>query len=141
MTRDELILKWQEKQAMIEKARKDIMPVVEEERRLRQEVILATWGDKPKEGTNTLELGAGYKLKAVIKIERKVDEAVLPAVKERMKELKLRPDMLFVDKPQLDLKVYRQLTAEQQKVVDEALVIKPSAPTLELVEPGKSNDA
>lgn len=108
--------------------------VVDAEMDLRKKVFAAFY-PTPVEGTNMLDLNGGWKLKGTYKIERKIDEAVLDPVLEKLRAMKVNPDTLVKWWPQVQLSGYRTLTAEQQAVFDTALVIKPQAPGLTLLPP------
>lgn len=108
--------------------------VIRREQELRKQVFEYYFKD-PREGTNYLDLPNGWRLKAIYKLDRKIDEAALPAVKEQLKELGVNVDALVEYKPTLKTKLYRELTAEQSRIFDQALTIKPSSPIIELVEP------
>lgn len=120
---------------------KEAKLLIEQEQALRKEVQALFFTD-PKEGTNTEELTAGWKLKFTYKIDRKVDEAALPAVMQRLRdELKVNPDPLINHKPTLDTTAYKtlvQTNPDAAKVFEEALTIKPGSHTLELVPPKKA---
>lgn len=112
--------------------------VIEYEQELRKEVA-ALFFLEPKEGVNNFDLDAGYKLKLTHKIDRKLDEAALDAVKAKLREeFQVNPDALVVMKPSLDTKAYKGLcltNPDAAKVFDTALTIKPASPTLEIVAP------
>ena len=111
--------------------------VIEKEQSLRKQVT-SSFFPGPKEGTNTVELEAGWKLKLTYKLDRKLDEASLPAIKEQLREMNINPDTLVEMKPFLNTKGYKTLhtiTPEAGKIFDQALVIKPASPTLELIPP------
>jgi hypothetical protein len=95
----------------------------------------------PKEGTNDAELPDGYVLKATYPITRTVDEAGLSVLKEQFVEAKISTDKLVSYKPSLVVSEYRTLTAEQQQLFDQALIIKPGTPALEIVQPKKPKQA
>ena len=107
---------------------------IRREQELRKQVFEYYFKD-PREGTNYLELPDGWRLKAIYKLDRKIDEAALPAVKEQLKELGVNVDTLVEYKPTLKTRLYRELTAEQARIFDQALTIKPSSPIIELVQP------
>jgi len=112
-------------------------PVVEKEQALRKEVA-ELFFPNPKEGTNTFDLAAGWKLKLTHKIDRKMDEVTLETVKEQVLKLGVNPDLLIAVKPSLDTKAYKALALtypEAVKVFDLCLTIKPASPTMELVPP------
>lgn len=126
-----LLKQWEEaKLALLQ-----VKPVVAKELELRKRVF-ALFFPKPKEGVNKFELAGDYLLKGTHKIDRKVDEAVLEDIQNQMREeFQINPDLLIEMKPSLKMATYRELTAEQRKMFDQALTIKPSTPTIELVAP------
>lgn len=118
-------------------AAQEAKKVVEAEQALRKEVM-ALFFPEPVEGTNKFELEAGWSLKATHKIERKVDEAALPAVLQQLREMGVNPDPLIRTKPDLDTKAYKslvQINPDAAHVFEQALTIKPGSPTVELVPP------
>lgn len=118
-------------------AAQEAKKVVGAEQALRKEVM-ALFFPEPVEGTNKFELEAGWSLKATHKIERKVDEAALPAVLQQLREMGVNPDPLIRTKPDLDTKAYRSLVQsnpDAAHVFEQALTIKPGSPTVELIPP------
>lgn len=118
-------------------AAQEAKKVVEAEQALRKEVM-ALFFPEPVEGTNKFELEAGWSLKATHKIERKVDEAALPAVLQQLREMGVNPDPLIRTKPDLDTRAYRSLVQsnpDAAHVFEQALTIKPGSPTVELIPP------
>lgn len=98
----------------------------------RKELIDAAYADQ-KLGTNTLDLGAGYKLKATIKMTTSLDESSLGLIlPEIPKEVQ---DAILKYKPSLVMKEYNKLSGKVLELVNEAIVTKPSSPSLELVIP------
>ena len=111
--------------------------VIEKEMGLRKRVADALF-PTPKEGTNTAELGNGWKLKYLYKIDRKIDEATLAAIKEQLRERNVNPDQLIRMKPELATAAYKDLIKidpQSALIFDQTLIIKPASPTLELVSP------
>lgn len=82
-----------------------------------------------KEGTNTLEIGNGWKLKLVAKTNYKVtgDERAVQNVHLQTNAIKM--------KPELSLAAYKLLSDAHKAIVDEVLTTSPGMPALELVEP------
>lgn len=119
-------------------AAKAAKSIIENEQALRKEVAALFFLD-PKEGVNTEDLENGYKLKLTYKIDRKLDDAALDAVKAKLRdEFQINPDALVETKPSLVTKAYKGLCAtnpDAAKVFDTALTIKPASPTLEIVTP------
>lgn len=108
----------------------------------------------PVEGTNTHELddGTGAVLKGGHVINRTVDPGALDALREEQARAfgeeansdsrpnvpRVRVDDLIKWKPELVIGEYRKLTAEERNYFDQALVIKPGAPTVEIVIPKRA---
>ncbi len=118
-------------------AAQEAKKLVEAEQALRKEVMVLFFPE-PVEGTNKFDLEAGWSLKATHKIERKVDEAALPAVLQQLREMGVNPDPLIRTKPDLDTKAYKslvQINPDAAHVFEQALTIKPGSPTVELVPP------
>jgi hypothetical protein len=110
---------------------------IEKEQALRKE-IMALFFPAPEEGTNKVDLGAGWTLKATHKIDRKIDEAALPAVFQQLREMGVNPDLLVRAVPALETKAYKslaQINPDASRVFEQALTIKPGSPTLELIPP------
>ena len=89
----------------------------------------------PEEGVNKLELQDGWGAKGTYKLDRKIDEAALPAVNDQLKELGVAFDGLVKNKPSLVIKEYKKLNEEHRAIFDEALTTKPGSPTLEITAP------
>jgi hypothetical protein len=97
--------------------------------------IFAAYFTNPNEGTNTHPLSDGWVLKGQYKIDRKVDEAVLTTLSTVFKDHKIVVKDLVTYKPELNIRAYRDLDEEQQKLFNQALVIKPGSPAMEIVKP------
>ena len=89
----------------------------------------------PKEGTNQVDLDAGYVLKGVYVINRGVDEAALTTLTPVFAEAGIKVPDLISRKPELVIKPYRALTDDQRKMFDQCLVIKEGTPSLEITMP------
>lgn len=109
-------------------------PTVEKEMTLRKKAM-ELFFPAAKEGVNSLALPGDWTLKGTAKMDRKIDEAALPAVKEKMIEMEFNPDLLIRNEPVLNTKIYKTLSDELRKVFDHAIIMKPSSPSLELVPP------
>lgn len=127
------MLKLQEWHLALAEAAK-VKPIIEKEQALRKEVM-SLFFPAPKEGANDFPLPQGWTLKGTHKLDRKIDEAALPAVKEQLREKGYNPDPLIDLKPSLNTAVYRTLSDDNRKIFDQALTIKPGSPTLELKPP------
>lgn len=114
---------------------------------LRQEVLKDFYdfgGESDlREGTENLELGNGYKLKATFKLSRKLENKngetskALFAIAENFEGGKLYAERLVKWSPELSVSEYKKLPAEIRAVIDECLTSKAATPSLEIVEPKK----
>lgn len=112
---------------------KQISELKNKETLLRQK-IFGYYFEDAKEGTNTFDLQDGFLLKGKRVVNRTLDYGVFQANVERFRKIGITPEDLVRMKPELELKAYRGLSADQQKVFDECLVIKDGMPSLEIVE-------
>lgn len=119
------------------KAKKDLDAAKASEMLLRMKIFNGYF-PVPTEGTNTVALdpvnGVPYALKAVYPINRKIDDALLLVATPGFREAKLPLDELVQRKPELVISKYRELTAEEQKLFDSVMEIKPGTPALSVVE-------
>lgn len=120
---DQRIMDWTSVQAQLAhlKAR---------EMEMRKDIAAELFPD-PDEGTNTYELGKGYKLKLKHTLRRTIDEAVLPSVLERLPHA----EACIKNKPELVIKQYKKLQGDDLLIFEECLITKPGSPSLELVVP------
>src|SRR5574340_318677 len=109
-------------------------PTIEKEAALRKRVMAAFF-PSPKEGVNTVDLQADWKLKGTHKLDRKIDEAALPAVQEQMRDAGYNPDVYIKHVPELNVMIYKAASPEVKKIFDHAIIMKPASPTVELVPP------
>lgn len=127
MSRDEAIMAWDEAKKTLERAKA-------REMELRKHIVGGQF-DVEKIGTQNVELGNGWKLKAVVKetftLSSDVDavEAMLDGLED------WQADRLVKWSPRLMKKEYDELDAEDKAKVDAVLTIKAASPTLELVAP------
>ena len=110
----------------------DLLPAVEDakrvlarERQLRSQLLANLFG-VGGEGTKRAD-----GLKAVLKLDRKVDEAAYNAMRE---QLRCEAADVVVFKPELSLRRYRALSDERRNLVDQVLIIKPAGGTLVIDE-------
>lgn len=129
--RDTLIMDWNRADATAKAA-------VARERDLRKQVIDASF-DKLTVGTNTLVLGAGYKLKAGItqsySLQKDADDSYTTLVNILGQMNPETAKRLVRWKPEVSVSEYKKLTAEEQALINQVLVIKDNSPQLELVVP------
>jgi hypothetical protein len=91
----------------------------------------------PVEGTNTAPLAQDWVIKGTYKLTRDIDIGVFNAYKEQFKEHGINSDKMVKYTPSLVVAEYRMLTEEQMSLFDNALIIKPGSPSLEVVLPAK----
>lgn len=124
---DQDILAWTESKIVLAKAKA-------REAILRAKIV-KTFFATPKEGTNYHELGNGYKLKLVHKVDRSIDTPLYTNLLGQFKELEIDTNQLAETKLSLKVAFYKKLTDEQKLVVDQCVTSKPGSPTLEFVKP------
>lgn len=105
----------------------------------------------PKEGTNTVQLDTlpmlagmaptGNVIKAVHKLNRDIDVAALTTLTPRFQEANLPLAKLVKYVPELVIKEYRKLTDEERQLFEQAIIIKPGSPALEIVLPASAKKA
>lgn len=108
--------------------------IKEQEMALRTEIFKEIF-PQPTEGTNTADMPEGWKIKGTYKLTRTLDESALPAVLEQLRKKKVKTDSVILYKPSLDTKAYRLMDPDHRHLLEQAMVIKPGAPSLELVAP------
>ena len=132
--RDAKILQWTE-------AAKKLAEANEIELALRNEVIAINFAEHKESGTENVELGNGYKLKAVFKLNYRLnntDDAVDKALSKLEKagtEGAFIAERLVKWKPELSVTEYGKLDPKFKKIIDEVITTSPGTPSLELVEP------
>jgi hypothetical protein len=130
MTQEELFTKigrWNELQSQLSS-------IKDQEMKLRKEIFDACFPN-PTEGTNKTDMPEGWSLKGTYKLTRSLDEAALPAVLTELHKHKVRTDDVVVYKPSLSMTGFKKLDDKWQHVLEQAMVTKPGAPTLELIPP------
>ena len=109
-----------------------------EEKELRSELV-ATFEDDVFEGTQTMELDRGVKLKCVKKITRALDNEAVKDVSKIENVLARLPadvaERLIKYVPKLSEKDYKSLANEHRNIIDEIITSKPGTPTLTVVYP------
>ena len=131
--RMELLVQWNAAVQQVEACKS----IINAERELRKQVSKLFFPE-PKEGTNSFKLPADYLLKMTYPIDRKVDPGALQGLKEEFIKMNISADKLVEYKPSLVLDEYRTLTAEEQHLFDQALIVKPGSLSMEIVLPSKA---
>ena len=135
--RDAKILAWEESVKALAAAK-------EAEAALRREALAETFQFDPealREGTENFELGNGYKLKAVFKISRNLNnendavDKVLSKIEKAGAEGQFIAERLVKWKPELSVSEYKKLPEKFKKMIDEVVTSKEATPSLELVAP------
>lgn len=138
--RDALIMQWKESQTALARAK-------EVEANLREQVLKLNYSYDPealREGTENIELGGGYKLKAVFKKsigfvtgkdQNERIEKALQEIEGSCAEGKFIAERLVNWKPALSKTEYDALDAKTRKIINKVIITKPASPSLELVEP------
>jgi hypothetical protein len=87
-----------------------------------------------EEGTNKRELENNFTLKCVVQYKREVQPEVLPAVTLQLEELGIASESIFRFVPTLDVRAYKAQPSAVQRIIEEALVVKPQSPQVEIVK-------
>lgn len=103
---------------------------------LRQKIFKAFF-PVPSEGTNNHELSDGWMLKGKHTINRDIDPGAFQVLRKQFEDAGIHPDALVQYKPSLVKREYNMLTEEQRHLFDQALIVKPGSPSLEIVLPKK----
>lgn len=135
-TRDQAIIEWRESAKVLARAK-------EKELELRKNALKECFDyeDDDREGTQNLELGKGFKLKAVFKLNRTLDKdvdkvnEVLDEIEKMDSEGKFISERVVKFKPSLDKKEYDGMDEKYKEVLNEVLTMKPATPSLTFVEP------
>ena len=127
-----------------EESVKALAAAKEAEAALRKEVLANCFSFDPealREGTENFELGNGYKLKAVFKISRNLNneneavDKVLSKIEKTGPEGQFIAERLVKWKPELSVSEYKKLPEKFKKLFDEVVTSKEATPSLELVAP------
>jgi hypothetical protein len=102
----------------------------EQESEARAAVVKAFFGTLGEETKELLT--SGVLLTATGKINRRIDEAALDAVMKEMPTNFQRAGALIDWKPVLVTKGYKLLTKQHRKVFEQALILTPGTPTLDI---------
>lgn len=133
-TRDMIIMEW-------DAAKKALTEYKDKEAKLRKEVVAMEFAGA-KAGTNRVQLGNGYALKAVVRYNYKItkNEAVEPPDYSHLPGIlaQLPPAVaqgLVKWTPELSESAYKQLTEEEKKIANQFLLITDGSSSLELELP------
>lgn len=116
---------------------------------LMRQHIFKTFFPTPKEGTNTVVLPDTFQLKGLHTINRKIVEEGMQALcyrpqlsegvfgPSKLEQAGVSPAVIIKWKPELSIAAYRELTQEQQHLVDQMLLIDAGSPQLKVEPPAK----
>lgn len=115
---------WRELNATLKKNK-------DREMELRRKIVQKYFGNRG-EGTHKVDFG-DFTLKASIKFSPEVDTAVLATLREPLAGVGVNIDAYVRWTPALKVTEYKKLDPNQKKIFDEAVTLKPSAPSLEWI--------
>lgn len=139
MTRDQILLEWDRRKKALDAAKEGELAI--------RKAIAAREFPNPKKGTNNLELGNGYTLKLVHKVNYNLapDNAKVEEVQEAIEKVgnegKFLADRLITWKPTLSVSEYGKLDLEDpthrkiKELVDSVVTMTDATPSLEIKEP------
>ena len=116
----------------------DLAAAKAKESKLRDQLVKELFNADKDAGTEAIEIGNGYKLKSVKKLDYKLNNkegAVTALVAIIDPELARK---LVKWTPKLSESTYKNLDAETQKLFDGCLTIKPGKPSLKIIAPGET---
>jgi len=125
---NELISRWNH-------AQNELKAYRELEMDLRKQIVSSLFDASKDEGTDYIELGNGYRLKVVKKLDWKLknDNNQVDDALEKLDEGTAA--MLVKWTPTLSVSNFKKLSPELQNVFENCLEVKPAAPSLEIVAP------
>jgi hypothetical protein len=134
--RDQLITEWQQAVQTLAAAKQIEMA-------LRNQVLKDEFDfskEVERKGTENIELGNGYKLKAVFKMTPKMSSAdevdvALTKLESKIEGGKLLADRIVKWTPELSVSEYNKLPDAARKIIDAVVVFSPGTPSLEFVVP------
>lgn len=118
----------------LEELNEQIARLKAEEMELRKKMF-GEMVPNPVEGTNTVPLANGYVIKWKFPINRTVDAATLPTVREMLTEKGVNLDDLIRMKPELSVTAYKKASSDTVKILSLAVTEKPGTPSYEIVLP------
>lgn len=130
MDKMELLSKWHEAQDALQKAK-------EAEAYLSKKVVEEFFSKVPQdaEGTFSLPLGGGYKLKSQYRLTRKINAEALQELKADLEANGVDVDALVHWTPSIVMGQYRTLSMEQKQLFDEVIESKQSTPSISIEAP------
>jgi len=131
INRDMAIMSWRNAKQTLDAAK-------ENEMQMRKNLTNLLFPN-PVKGTQRFNLGNGYSIKLVHKLNYKLDkdrvEQALDKIEAQGPKGELIAERLVKFTPELSQTEYKLLSEIDKKIIDEVLTVEPGAPTLELEEP------
>jgi hypothetical protein len=100
---------------------------------LRKQIVAEFTDPLKDSGTENVDMPAGYTLKIEKSLDYKLDKDKVDEALAHFDDT--TADVLVKWSPTLSVSFYKQLTPEKQALFNGCLTIKPSAPTVTIVEP------
>jgi hypothetical protein len=107
-----------------------------EEMRLRKELAELLFPNPVEGANNKVRVGHGKAIQMTHKINRSVDKKVLDELRQKPNIAPLIAEVVRY-KPELEVKKFKELSADDIKLLAPAITEKPGAPTLELKDENK----
>lgn len=103
---------------------------------LKRKFIAPLFFPDPKPGTNRRDVGFGFDLVFVNKLNYNVDDAALDASAASLRKAGIKIDEVFEYKPRLVTSKYNTLNDKQKELLAQVVTISPGAPDLKIVPVG-----
>lgn len=130
MSHDDQILLW-------DATKKELDALKDREMKMRKHIVESNSHgfDATQVGTQNVDLGNGWTLKAVVKQSYKLDtdHDKVEAALDRLEDW--QADRLVKWSPTMSVSEYKKLDDDEREVIDEVLTISTASPTLTLVPP------
>jgi len=111
--------------------RRQISTLQAQELELRLQIFASAF-PRPSEGTNTLTMEDGAKLKADFPMTRKVDNNLWLPIRATLLGKGIAADDIVKYKPELAVGPYKKLPGDIRRMVDKAVTAKPGTPSLKV---------
>lgn len=138
--RNKMLVQWEQVKKQLESAK-------EQEMQLRKQIVDFAFDQNKNSGTERVELGNGYELKAVKKVsygfikgnDNKINKSAIEKALQKIEKDgaagELIAERLVQWNPTLSLTEYKLLSDKHLKAINEVIVTTEGAPTLEIIEP------
>lgn len=131
--------KMEEKLATWYTTKQQLDALKEQERVMRDEIVSALATSDKLEGTENIDIGNGYKLKVVKKLNYSLDKQklddVLIHIEDNFENGKFLVERLVKYKPEMSTAEYKKLPQEVKVIFDAVVTTKEAAPSIDIVAP------